>query len=299
MSNVIKRMSARLMMLAAMCITLSVFTACSDDDEKDDPLPPSQPKIEVGLEGNTSFSSFTSTGSFELTVKLTGVEGTPKAENFTLSPATESVSNLIYDWDEISPEEEAPLQEIKPLAISAVEAGDTPDVYRLTIDYDATGNMIVSWSDIHVSYEETRSRQTFSFSYEGIAQNSVAMPLQTAKKSTEEFWLDIREGFEALEIEYKEYQDSFGSHGTCSFYVGLESDSSLSFERTWPNYPDAVPGLGSSYTEDAKMIPMINIKNPSALEAGQIYYLHVVVLRGGLHGKGEYAAIHVPVLIEE
>ena len=34
MSNVIKRMSAKLMMLAAMCITLTVFTGCSDDDDK-------------------------------------------------------------------------------------------------------------------------------------------------------------------------------------------------------------------------------------------------------------------------
>lgn len=34
MNNVIKRMSAKLAMLVAMCITLTAFTACSDDDDQ-------------------------------------------------------------------------------------------------------------------------------------------------------------------------------------------------------------------------------------------------------------------------
>lgn len=288
-----KHLSAMLTILATVLL-LPSLSACSDDKDEPQPVP-----VTIEPVGENSFVSFISTGSFDITVKMTGLEGKPDPAEFTFFPETQSNSNLVFNWDEESTDP-APAPELKPLSVSAVEQGEEPGEYILTLDYDLTGNMSAFWSGVRIGYGKAISVKTISFHYEGMAQKSVAMPVETVRKSeTNEFSVDIREGLKSLGLEsYDDYEDIFAYHGCNYLYVGLESDDTLSPDDKWKDYPGADPSIGTSYVEEGGSvitIPLLMVNGINALDAGKTYYLHYVIRLG----DAQYGALHQPLRVEE
>lgn len=290
MKAIINSLSVLLTIMATAVAPLSL-TSCSDDSNDDGP----EPKMEISLAGQSSFISFVSEGFFELPVRLTGEEGLPKAEDFTLTSYSQSHLNLVYDWDELSTDP-ASGGEIKKLTVSEVRKGEEDGIYILTVNYDASGNMCVYNRKTTINYKNTVSADTFDFSYEGMAQRSVAMPLQIIKKSEASFKteIDVLDAYKELNIDHNAIHTDSNRR---RLYVGTENDTELdaeSYHTHWKDHPTVFPGIGALFGSDGTT-PILTIRKAGDLDTGKTYFMHLVMSLG----NGDYAAIHVPIRIEE
>ena len=131
MKNVMSK-TGRYLMLAVLPAMLA---ACSDDEEN-------KPEVKLTLTEPISHVTFVSKGSIELPVRISGIETDPEVSDFMVLPTSVSADNIHFDWDQTEPAGDLPMGEIKDLKVSDVREGEDEGSYILTVDYDATGNMM-------------------------------------------------------------------------------------------------------------------------------------------------------------
>ena len=282
MKNVMSK-TGRYLMLAVLPAMLA---ACSDDEEN-------KPEVKLTLTEPISHVTFVSKGSIELPVRISGIETDPEVSDFMVLPTSVSADNIHFDWDQTEPAGDLPMGEIKDLKVSDVREGEDEGSYILTVDYDATGNMSVSYSDVYVFYGDAKSDMAFGLSYEGMSQNAVAMPVQTCKKSElgMRWRIDMTQIYKDLDIKFEDVY----INRLHKLYAGIDGDKSLDLDRGshWENL-GVILGTGYYENVDTK-VSYINLLNPVSFETGVHYFIQFIIGKG----NSEYVAVHVPILITE
>lgn len=269
--------------LLAASVLVAFTTACSSDEK------PEQPKVECALQQTGPVITYVSKGTFEIPIQLKGNTEAPKASDFAIQASTQTTESFRFDWDTTEEGEQFPTHQVK-LSVSGVHEGEETGTYILTIDYDTSGYMDVRYSGIHLYYQNSETTQTFLFSCQTYAQQTIALPVHTLKKAEVPTTLriEVETAYKQLGLSAEEIHATQGRYG---LYGGTYGSEIL--EKSALKYEGKTIFLGCGYNEH--QAPVVSLLGAQSIEPGITYFVQLVISLG----QGNYAAIHIPILVTE
>lgn len=279
-----KVLKKALFLALAGILSLGII-ACEDANKNKDG------EVEISLQKTEIETSFVSKGSFELPITMKGISEMPAAEDFSFD-GTMGNTDFHFDWDTTPDTGEEGMGDFSLLKVTKVSQGENTDSYILTVEYDCTGHMESVYREMKLYYknEYNASAESFNFTCGPMAQRTAALSVQKFDKNNTdpETFINVESAYNELGINPKDVHMVKGRYG---IYAGIYGDEEINLEEPgcWDDYDSAFVGVG--FHNDAASVTVMGISN---LKPGITHFIQLILALG----EDQYAAIHVPVLVE-
>lgn len=247
--------------------------------------------IKISLQKTEIETSFVSKGSFELPITMKGISEIPAAQDFSFDGMMGN-ADIHFDWDTTPESETDDMGDFAKLTVSKVSQGEKADSYILTVEYDCEGHMESVYREMILYYkgETGTSTESLNFRCAPMAQRTAALQVQKFDRnnSEPEIFINVESAYKELGIDPK---DVHMVKGRFSIYAGIYGDDELNLEKPnrWEDYDSALVGVGYHNGEAC-----IAIRGISTLKPGITHFTQLILALG----ENQYAAIHVPILVE-
>lgn len=278
----INKSRTALFMAAAILFALS---SCDKNDKDAEPE-----KIEVNVLWS-DFFTYSSQGTIELPVSISGITTAPKTEDFRLITTMESFSSVTYSWDSSknkSAEGRAATQKWRLKVNDVEEDEDGEDLYWLTLDYDFTDCMR-STVECELWYGDRKAEVTFCIKNHAMSHNTIGVDNTVFVKDNsrlDDLFIPLDAAFAKLNIATSDFYDT----QLYEFYCAKAGDKpNLSKPGYWEGNEDTFVTYGSEGAEYGMFIML-----DESLDAGN-YVVKLIIAKG----DKKYVGISVPFTITE
>lgn len=273
---------ASLFMAATILFALS---SCDKNGKDEEPK-----KIEVNVLW-TEFFTYSSQGTIDLPVSISGITAAPKAEDFRFFTTMESFSSVTYSWDTSKGKSAEGRDATRKwsLKVNGVEKDeDVEGYYYLTLEYDFTDYMR-STVECEFWYGNQKADVTFCIKNYAMSHNTTGVDNTVFVKDNsrlDDLFIPLDAAFAKLNIATSDFYDT----QLYEFYCAKAGDKpNFSKPGYWEGNENTFVTYGSEGTEYGMFIML-----DESLEAGN-YVVQLIIAKG----DKKYVGISVPFTISE